>query len=105
MPSGPGRPTCASSAVSRGEPRDGSPKSRPIGDPPDPPDPRISRPEDSMRAAASLLSLMLIVPACNAVVLDAAPQAPSTPDCSAPEFRQFDFWLGSWNVTVQGKPA
>jgi hypothetical protein len=58
-----------------------------------------------MRAAASLLSLMLIVPACNAVVLDAAPQAPSTPDCSAPEFRQFDFWLGSWNVTVQGKPA
>ena len=58
-----------------------------------------------MRAAASLLSLMLIVPACNAVVLDAAPQAPSTPDCSAPEFRQFDFWLGTWNVTVAGKPA
>jgi hypothetical protein len=57
-----------------------------------------------MRIAPVLLSL-LIVPACNAVVLDASAQAPPRQDCSAPEFRQFDFWLGSWNVTVQGKPA
>ncbi len=25
--------------------------------------------------------------------------------CSAPEFRHFDFWLGDWTVTTQGKPA
>lgn len=26
--------------------------------------------------------------------------------CSAPEYRQFDFWMGSWNVTTpDGKPA
>jgi hypothetical protein len=39
----------------------------------------------------------------------AAPQTPSTPppqtDCRAPEFRQFDFWLGAWSVTTGGKPA
>jgi hypothetical protein len=31
--------------------------------------------------------------------------APAVPDCSAPEHRQFDFWLGTWDVTVAGKPA
>jgi hypothetical protein len=34
-----------------------------------------------------------------------AMQAPPKMDCSAAEFHQFDFWLGSWNVTAQGKPA
>ena len=34
------------------------------------------------------------------------PQPPRGPqDCKAPEYRQFDFWLGNWDVTVQGKPA
>ncbi len=27
------------------------------------------------------------------------------PKCDGPEFRQFDFWVGDWNVTVGGKPA
>ena len=27
-----------------------------------------------------------------------APAPPSPPPCSAPENRQFDFWIGSWNV-------
>lgn len=31
------------------------------------------------------------------------PQAP--PTCKGPEHRQFDFWVGSWNVTVNGKPT
>jgi len=31
--------------------------------------------------------------------------SPPAPDCSAPEHRQFDFWLGSWDVTEKGKPA
>jgi hypothetical protein len=25
--------------------------------------------------------------------------------CPGPEFHQFDFWVGQWDVTVQGKPA
>lgn len=25
--------------------------------------------------------------------------------CAAPEFRQFDFWKGEWDVTSQGHPA
>ncbi len=29
------------------------------------------------------------------------PEAP----CTDPKFRQFDFWLGSWNVTENGQPA
>jgi hypothetical protein len=32
-----------------------------------------------------------------------APKAPRP--CSAPEYRQFDFWLGEWDVTENGKPA
>ncbi|MDH3214843.1 MAG: DUF1579 domain-containing protein [Candidatus Krumholzibacteria bacterium] len=32
---------------------------------------------------------------------DAATKAP----CSAPEHRQFDFWLGEWDVTANGKHA
>jgi hypothetical protein len=27
------------------------------------------------------------------------------PDCHAPEHRQFDFWLGHWRVTADGKAA
>jgi hypothetical protein len=31
---------------------------------------------------------------------------PSDPaGCTAPEHRQFDFWLGAWEVTSSGKPA
>ena len=25
--------------------------------------------------------------------------------CSSPEYRQFDFWLGDWDVAEKGKPA
>lgn len=39
----------------------------------------------------------------------AAPALAQTPaakqDCSAPEHHQFDFWIGTWDVTVAGKPA
>jgi Protein of unknown function (DUF1579) len=32
--------------------------------------------------------------------------APGPPPCSRPECRQFDFWIGSWDVTdTAGKPA
>jgi hypothetical protein len=39
----------------------------------------------------------------------AAQQAPATPparpDCSAAEHRQFDFWIGEWDVMTAGKTA
>ena len=36
-------------------------------------------------------------------IYDVGRIAPQTP-CTAPEFRQFDFWLGQWNVTPTGSP-
>jgi hypothetical protein len=33
------------------------------------------------------------------------PKPEIAPQCSEPEFRQFDFWLGSWSVTNKGKNA
>ena len=36
----------------------------------------------------------------------AGAQAPTpAQDCSAPEHRQFDFWIGEWTVTAGGKAA
>ncbi|MBI3451221.1 MAG: hypothetical protein HY049_20190 [Acidobacteria bacterium] len=35
----------------------------------------------------------------------ASPPRPARPDCSAREFRQFDFWIGDWNVTSGGAQA
>jgi hypothetical protein len=32
----------------------------------------------------------------------AVARAPAEIPCTAPEYRQFDFWLGAWNVTVAG---
>lgn len=37
--------------------------------------------------------------------LAAQTAAPAAPKCDAPEYRQFDFWLGSWDVTMRGQPA
>jgi hypothetical protein len=34
----------------------------------------------------------------------AAPAAAATPACSGPEYRQFDFWLGDWDVYDVGDP-
>lgn len=35
-----------------------------------------------------------------------APQPAPAKPCAAPEYRQFDFWLGEWNVfNPDGKPA
>lgn len=32
-------------------------------------------------------------------------QAASRPTCDGPEYRQFDFWIGDWNVVNNGKQA
>lgn len=39
------------------------------------------------------------------VTLSAQESATPPPPCSAPEYRQFDFWIGKWDVTEKGKPA
>lgn len=48
---------------------------------------------------ALLLACALCLPA--AAQEEAEEKTPSTPPepCSAPEYRQFDFWLGEWEVT------
>ncbi|MGE3889329.1 MAG: DUF1579 family protein [Vicinamibacterales bacterium] len=33
-----------------------------------------------------------------------APAPPPRPDCSAAEHRQFDFWVGDWDVVPNGAP-
>jgi hypothetical protein len=36
----------------------------------------------------------------------AAQTAPAPPpDCKAPEYRQFDFWIGEWDVSIPAGPA
>jgi hypothetical protein len=41
--------------------------------------------------------------ACCATLLSAQP--PQRPTCDAPEHRQFDFWIGDWEVLdAEGKP-
>jgi hypothetical protein len=48
-----------------------------------------------------LLCVSLPVLAQNSEDETAAPP----PLCSAGKFRQFDFWIGDWNVTSDGQPA
>lgn len=57
--------------------------------------------------AALLLAAALSLPAA-AQEGDASTESPEPPPppCSAPEHRQFDFWLGEWEVTgADGEPA
>ena len=48
-----------------------------------------------------LLALLSLMPA----VAVAQTPAQKRPDCTAAEHRQFDFWLGAWEVTEKGKSA
>ena len=51
-----------------------------------------------------LVAVAAVMTAVGAVSAQApAPAAP--PDCSALEFRQFDFWIGRWEVTAGGQVA
>ena len=53
--------------------------------------------------------LVRFVPVTLALILAttslAAQQGQAPPTCAGPEYRQFDFWVGEWDVTVSGKPA
>ena len=53
-------------------------------------------------AAVLVLYILLFTP----TAAPTAQQPPAAPaDCSAPEFHQFDFWIGTWTVTDRDKPA
>lgn len=68
----------------------------------------MSRPRTAIPLAlAALLPALALAqspPPSTSAQGQAAPAAP--PPCTAPEQRQFDFWLGQWEVTLpDGKPA
>jgi hypothetical protein len=62
----------------------------------------MSSPASSLHAAALAGATAALLAATSV-----AAQAPARPvPCSAPESRQFDFWIGDWDVfTPDGKPA
>ena len=52
-----------------------------------------------------LLSLALLLPLLvSAQEMDSESPAPALP-CNSAEYRQFDFWIGDWNVSSGGEPA
>ena len=57
-----------------------------------------------MQLADLALILALLAGGPSASIAPADQPTPKS-DCTAAEFHQFDFWLGSWGVTAQGKPA
>ena len=54
-----------------------------------------------------MLLILLIAISISMPVMaqDEAAKSPSPPPCSADKYRQFDFWIGDWNVTSNGQPA
>jgi hypothetical protein len=56
------------------------------------------------KAVRIILILTLWLPLGLAAQQDDTTQAPAGP-CEAAEYRQFDFWIGNWEVSAQGKPA
>jgi hypothetical protein len=51
----------------------------------------------------SLIFLLLFI--TSQFAMAQTPQTQQRPNCDAPEFRQFDFWIGEWEVDQAGKPA
>ena len=61
----------------------------------------------SERAACAVVLLLFVVAMNTSAPLQvsAAPAPEKEKPCSAAPYRQFDFWLGSWDVTEKGKVA
>jgi hypothetical protein len=55
----------------------------------------------SYRVRAAVVSLALVTGLTTAL----AAQTGSRPTCDGPEYRQFDFWIGSWRVVDQHAPG
>ena len=51
------------------------------------------------------IALPLLLATFVAAVSAAQETAPRQPACTSKEHRQFDFWVGEWTVTENGKPA
>ena len=61
---------------------------------------RLMRPDSLAKCSLACAVLFAAGPG------GARAQQPQRPDCSAPEYRQFDFWVGEWDVTTPaGQPA
>ena len=54
-----------------------------------------------MSAASTLFAFVLFAHADT----PSPPPPGATPACAAPKYRAFDFWVGDWNVTQNGKLA
>jgi hypothetical protein len=52
-----------------------------------------------------LLFLLLLIPAVVTAQDNEASAVAPAALCSSEKYRQFDFWLGDWNVTSNGQPA
>ena len=48
------------------------------------------------------IALLVLAASLNAAAAQTPPQTPPPPACTAPEHRQFDFWLGHWDVYRTG---
>jgi hypothetical protein len=60
----------------------------------------------TLPAVVSILALTVGETEIFTAVATVPSQAPpASRPCSAPEYRQFDFWLGEWNVLQAGKTA
>jgi hypothetical protein len=52
----------------------------------------------------SITLLLLSLPLLAAAQAE-VPAQPAAGPCDAPEYRQFDFWIGDWNVSANGQAA
>ena len=61
----------------------------------------------TLRSAGMPLAAVLLLSAQAALVEPASAQGQpaARPKCDSAEYRQFDFWVGDWDVTTGGKPA
>lgn len=57
-----------------------------------------------MRFTTICLLALILPPFAPLAAQEEPPLAPPS-QCTSPEYRQFDFWLGEWNVTSNGAPA
>jgi len=59
-----------------------------------------------LEAAAILIALAVpLAPPLAAQMSPPVPPAELPARCTAPEYRQFDFWIGDWRVVQTAKPA
>jgi len=56
-----------------------------------------------MKTLTALLAALSLALAGPTAAQDDAPA--TAPSCNGPEHRQFDFWIGDWDVSSNGQPA